>query len=111
MDSYFDRQGQPLTLEQWATADYTDDYRRVALTDLGTQGTVSTVWIGLNYNWRGGPPLIFETMMFGGPMDSLVVARYSTEEEAMAGHQATLKALLHHGLEKRRALIHNGKKP
>jgi hypothetical protein len=109
MDLYFDRQGQPISLEQWQSL-FEED-RTVALTDLGTQGTVSTVYLGLNYALGDGPPLIYETMMFGGPMDTLMLARYSTEEQAKAGHQAVLDALLRHGLEKRPALLHNGRKP
>jgi hypothetical protein len=109
MDLYFDRQGAPISLEQWSALMEGD--RHVGLTDLGTQGTVSTVYLGLNYSLGDGPPQIFETVMLGGPMDALVLARYSTEEQAIAGHQSVLDALLHHGLEKRPALIHNGRKP
>src|SRR5258708_9494882 len=61
---------------------------------------VSTVFLVLDHNhWGGGngKPLIFETMVFSakksdtflGPVpSSLDMDRYSTEEEALAGHDA-----------------------
>lgn len=59
--------------------------RRVARTEF-EGGYVSTVFLGLDHQWHpGGPPLIFETMIFGGPHDGYQ-ERYSTWEEAEAGH-------------------------
>jgi hypothetical protein len=110
MHLHFDRNGEPISPEEWSAAFGRDD-RTVARTSLGTRGEVSTVWLGLDASHGDGPPLIFETMMFGGPMHALRLGQYSTEEGAKAGHQAVLNALLHHGLEKRPALIHNGRKP
>ncbi len=48
---------------------------------------VSTVFIGLDYNFGSGPPLLFETMVFGGKLDG-EVNRYSTWQEAETGHEA-----------------------
>jgi hypothetical protein len=51
---------------------------------------VSTVFLGLDHSFLpGGPPLFFETMTFGQPLDQECV-RYSTWEEAEAGHTAML---------------------
>lgn len=50
---------------------------------------VSTVFLGLDHNWGEGPPLIFETMIFGGWHDDYQ-ERYSTYEEAEAGHRRAL---------------------
>lgn len=50
---------------------------------------VSTVFLGLDHAWDGGPPLIFETMIFGGPLDG-EQDRYSTWDEAAKGHAAML---------------------
>lgn len=58
--------------------------RTVACTDLG-ECRVSTVFLGSDYSLNGGPPLIFETMVFGGPHDG-EIDRYSTWDEANAGH-------------------------
>lgn len=47
--------------------------------------TVSTVFLGLDHSLEGNPPLLFETMVFGGENDSYQ-KRYSTWDEAMEGH-------------------------
>lgn len=48
---------------------------------------VSTVFLGLDHNYGDGPPLLFETMIFGGEHDASQW-RYSTWEEAAEGHRA-----------------------
>lgn len=49
-------------------------------------GHVSTVFLGLDHNFAEvGPPLLFETMIFGGA-NSEYQERYSTWAEAEAGH-------------------------
>lgn len=57
---------------------------RVALTKIGDV-TVSTVFLWLNHGYDGGPPMIFETMVFGGPLAG-DCERRSTWEEAEATH-------------------------
>ena len=61
------------------------------------QVRVSTVFLGLNHAFGDGPPLWFETMVFGGELDQ-EQERYSTIEQARLGHaqicdkvRATLK--------------------
>ena len=52
---------------------------------------VSTIWFGVNYNISGvGPPIIFESMIFGGLYDDFTY-RYATKEEAKAGHEILVK--------------------
>lgn len=46
---------------------------------------VSTVFLGLDHRFRDGPPLLFETMVFGGDLDQ-EMDRYSTWDEAVEGH-------------------------
>jgi hypothetical protein len=53
---------------------------------------VSTVYLGMNHQWGDGPPLIFETMVFGGD-EGEPCWRYSTEEQARAGHDRVVAAL------------------
>lgn len=49
---------------------------------------VSTVFLGLDHNFSGeGEPVLFETMIFGGPMTEEQM-RYSTWEQAALGHAA-----------------------
>ena len=47
---------------------------------------VSTVFVGIDYSFGGGEPLLFETMIFGGAEDGYQ-DRYSTWDEAVKGHQ------------------------
>jgi hypothetical protein len=52
---------------------------------------VSTVFLGLNHNFRGAdPPILFETMVFGGKHDNYQ-ERCSTWEEAEAMHQRAVE--------------------
>lgn len=83
MSTYYDRRGNQITMEQWA-ATFGDN--TVIRTTVGV-AEVSTVWLGINHQWGAGPPLIFETMVFGGNLNEECV-RYSTESEALVGHAA-----------------------
>ena len=58
---------------------------RVAATEIG-EVMVSTVFLVLNHNYTGdGPPVLYETMIFGGPHSDRQW-RYPTREAALAGH-------------------------
>ncbi len=46
---------------------------------------VSTVFLGLDHRFSNGPPLLFETVVFGPENEEC--DRYSTWEEAEAGHR------------------------
>jgi hypothetical protein len=60
--------------------------RHVAKTDFGDM-RVSTVFLGFDRSFGQGPPLLFETMIFGGPFDQdKYQERCSTWEEAEAQH-------------------------
>lgn len=52
---------------------------------------ISTVYLGLDHRFGEGPPLIFETMLFGGEeaLDQWQM-RYATKEEALRGHNAAV---------------------
>ncbi|KKL28055.1 hypothetical protein LCGC14_2379020 [marine sediment metagenome] len=80
----------PAPLMEWAEWFETAD-RRIALTRIGHVG-VSTVFIGLDHSFGSGPPLYFETMVFrSGSSGELLCKRYSTYDEAEAGHEAIVK--------------------
>lgn len=51
---------------------------------------VSTVFLGIDHNFLGGPPLVFETMIFGGRRHEYQ-QRYSTYDEAERGHRRALQ--------------------
>lgn len=85
-------------LLEWADWHATAD-RNVALTDIG-EFLVSTVFLGFDRGY-GGAPVLFETMVFGQPveMDFLgkkamtreplqYQVRYRTYDEAEEGHRA-----------------------
>lgn len=65
--------------------------RRVAVDDIGAVH-ISTVFLGLDHGWGDGPPVVFETMVFGGDMDENQW-RYSTWDEAIAGHERVVAAV------------------
>lgn len=62
----------------------------VAKTKVGKQ-EVSTVFLGLDHNFGGGKPLLFETMIFP---ECIEMERYTTWEEAEKGHEEFVKKLL-----------------
>jgi len=64
--------------------------RHVAKTDVDGV-SVSTVFMGLDHSWGSGPPLLFETMIFGGEHDEGYQERCSTWDEAVAMHATAVK--------------------
>ena len=58
--------------------------RKVAETEVG-DARISTVFIGLDHSFGNGDPLLFETMIFGGPRDDHM-RRYATWDDALIGH-------------------------
>jgi hypothetical protein len=62
--------------------------------DLFSDGArVSTVFLGLDHrSLDDGPPVLFETMIFGGPHNEWQ-DRYCTYDEAEAGHKRVCDAL------------------
>ena len=52
---------------------------------------VSTVFLGLDHSFGSGPPLLWETMIFGGPLDG-DEWRYASRSEAVAGHESAVLA-------------------
>ncbi len=57
---------------------------------------VSTVFLGLDHSFGiGGPPLLFETMVFSGGQTVFgIQERYATWEEAEHGHIAVLARVM-----------------
>ena len=78
-----------LTWARWFEDAGKNGKRRVDETTIG-DSRVSTVFLGLDHSFGDGPPLIFETLVFGGKLDQ-EMERYSTKEQALEGHQAMCK--------------------
>lgn len=84
-----DEQGEPVpctdlkTLSAW-WANNPD--RHVARDELPGDVLVSTVFLALDHaDWQVGPPVLWETMVFGGPLNG-AQERYVSRADAAAGH-------------------------
>ena len=84
--TFYSRKGEPITVLEMAEAMERD--KVVVQETLPNGRWISTVWLGLDHHYGNGPPLIFETMVFDreGEWTDLDQRRYSTEEQARAGH-------------------------
>ncbi len=113
---HYDQEGNPMGLSEWAEAMEDIDARLIGSDKFTVHkewplwlrwlkwlvkpnrayppetARVSTVWLGLDHQFGDGPPLIFETMIFGGPHDQ-AQWRYSTKQEAKEGHLCVVIAL------------------
>lgn len=89
---YFKLEGRTpvaVSLEEYIRWDMSvsHDVKVVGKDQVG-ESEVSTVFLGHNHQFGNGPPLVFETMIFGDPQG--YQKRYSTWAEAEAGHAETL---------------------
>lgn len=85
-----DPRGSLLWAKDWGDR----PHKIISQTTLPNGNFVSTVWLGLDHSFgEDGPPLIFETMVFPkkGIWVDVDMERYSTEEEAVQGHQRMVK--------------------
>lgn len=111
---YYDPKGRPISMRRWASSfEYDRHVGESVLRIRGRWYRVSTIWLGLDHSFFGGPPLIFETMIFAGHgLTDLATWRYSTAEEAMRGHMRAVRFLKRNVREEiHPQLIHNGGKP
>jgi hypothetical protein len=113
VSDYFDKQGNPLELLEWAKLKGDKDFQRVAYDEVHPY-FVSTVWLGLDHGYNSGSPVIFETMVFELDLSTSVspaigdlpereyqyhksldqyTRRYSTEDDAWVGHRQIVKQL------------------
>ena len=69
-NKYFILRGKepvPVDVMEWARWFETAD--RVVAKSIVYSATVSTVFLGLNHQFVSGRPLLFETMVLGGPLN------------------------------------------
>jgi hypothetical protein len=76
------------SLLEWAS--WFDKADRIVQKTTVGPAEVSTVFLGLDHSFGIGEPLLFETLVFGGPLDQ-EMDRYSTWEEAEQGHKAMVE--------------------
>ncbi len=85
-----DESGDPVPCDnvlEWAVWFGQNDHARVvARTELPSGCVVSTVFLGVDHNFRDGDPVLWETMMFGGNYD-LACDRYRSRKDAIVGHE------------------------
>lgn len=81
-------------------AGFDSPHRRVAMDKLSDGGRISTVFLSLNHSFGSGPPLFFETMVFGkDSYRDIYCRRYETWEQAEEGHKEILAAFKNGTLE------------
>lgn len=125
---YILEDGEPVAVRVWSAAGEMDrdallrwaawyedpENRRVALTHLailpglpGLPGSVrvSTIFIGIDHSLGLSEPLLFETMIFGGELDRQV-ERYTTLDDARAGHEHIVGLASHQVRWRRRMAFH-----
>lgn len=74
------------TVESWWWMEEHPECKAIGKTKISEDVNVSTVFLGLDHGWGEGPPVLSETMIFGGEHDQ-DQWRYTTWEEAELGHQ------------------------
>ena len=88
-----DADNRPVVVDvlTWAKWFEVTSNRIVDYTEITSAVHVSTVFIGLDHRFDdSGPPLLFETLIFGGPSDGNM-ERYSSWDDAVIGHRAMVR--------------------
>lgn len=91
---FYDKEGDLINSYKVVFATMSNmDYRRVAETTLENGTYISTVLLGIDHNFSGGKPLIFETMAFPNKeeLHDFDVNRYATLEESKIGHEEMVR--------------------
>ena len=75
-------------LIEWAKA-FENNNRIIKQTELPNGKYISTVFLGIDHNFGGGTPLLFETMVFPrkGEWNDVDSERYETIFNAELGHE------------------------
>jgi hypothetical protein len=76
------QEGDLLVWSEWMSSNNT----RVGYTEIRQGVMVSTVFLGIDHQFGEGPPVVFETMIFGGRHDGYQ-DRYATWDRAIEGHK------------------------
>ena len=102
---YYDLEGRPISQEEFIELRSGPSFR-IAKTDVWGDGRceVSTVWLGIDHSFGEGPPIIFETIVFYADGNQDMQYRYSTLEEARAGHAKIVHELIDAGILMRELL-------
>ncbi len=89
-----DAEGQPIAAEgvrSWSAWFCGAD--RVVACDFVGDIRVSTVFLGIDYNFSGhGAPTLWESLVFGGALDGQM-SRYDSLQSAEKGHRELLRSV------------------
>jgi hypothetical protein len=90
-----DENHRPVPAEMLEAAKAFENHGSIAFDQVTPDTYVSTIFLAFDHSFGrpGRSPQLFETMVFGGPLEHRQW-RYSTYEEALAGHKAALDAVL-----------------
>lgn len=83
-------QADTLTWARWYEAN--SDKRQIARDVIG-KAKVSTVFLSIDHSFGEGPPVLWETMIFGGQHDQYQ-ERYTSKEEALEGHRRAVALVM-----------------
>lgn len=76
---------------------------QIALDNLFDGIRVSTIYFGMDHNWAGGSPILWETMVFDDsglrPDMDMYQNRYTSHAEAIEGHKRICRLVASEGLE------------
>lgn len=79
-----------LTWAQWLEH---PDNRVICYTQITSRVWVSTIFLGIDHRFPGyppGPPILYETLVFNGPMDG-EGGRWCSRDDAETGHKTFVK--------------------
>jgi hypothetical protein len=87
-----DADNHAVKVDMWTWAQWFETANRgVGYTEITSEIRVSTVFLGFDHRfWGKGPPILFETLIFGGPLDG-EGDRYSSHDDAETGHAMFVK--------------------
>lgn len=97
--SFYDRKGVLITFDKWSKLMNCFFYKVLKQDDLKNY-FISTVWLGLEHGFKDNKPIIFETVVFKNEKQTgidylnLYQERYTTEEEAIKGHEEAINKVL-----------------
>ena len=78
-------------VEEWGKWFENISNRCVGYTEITSEVCVSTIFIGMDHRLLGdGPPIVFETLVMGGPLDG-DGQRYSSWDDAEIGHRTYVR--------------------
>ncbi len=91
---YYDRAGVSISRLEWMDKFSNKEYMSVCSTFVGSI-YISTTWLGINHGLGfDGPPLIFETMVFGYSDEEDFMKRHVNEESARLYHYKAVQHLI-----------------